>query len=217
MADIPQELLKDWIRRRADAVRSKYSAFDALMELGVEGISDEETSVGVFCPFHVNVNTPAARYYPAGGRNRGYLRCYACRQNWDSINIYAQARGKRFMEALLDLERRYRIQIPKKPDAPDFIEHVERGSAYESDQWHDIPRFLKLLEGKLKRIRDKTELSEYVKFCRVLDRVDADFEKLGKGTPDMTRILKKVMSRMDEAVIISEMQDNPTEDAPSSS
>jgi hypothetical protein len=104
------------------------------------------------------------------------------------------------MDALQDLERRFRIKIPKKPDAPEIVEPADRDSTYVSDQWQDVPRMLKLLEGKLARVRPKCSLSDYVKFCRVLDAVEWDFNKVNKSTPAMAGILKKLKDKIDEVM-----------------
>ena len=205
--ELSKKLLQDWVRRRAAAVREKYSAFDAAIEIGVEGISDDQTPTQIFCPFHHNTSTMAARYYPPSGHRGGYIRCYTCKENWDSINIIAKARGKRFMDALQELERRYRIHVPKRPEAPEYVEPTERGAAYESDKWADIPRVLDLLEAKLLRLRDQCGMPDYVKFCRVLDAVSYDFDKTAKATPEMSAVLRKLMSRMDEVKYLADMQD----------
>lgn len=208
--ELSRQLLKDWVRRRVDAVQSKYSAYDALIEIGVEGISDESSGVHVFCPFHTNTQTPAAYYYPPSGREVGYLRCFACKENWRSISLLAKARGKRFMEALQELERRYHVSIPKRPEVPDYVEPTERGSSYESEGWDDVIRVVKLIETKLVRLRDRCEMSDYIKFCRVADQVSFDFDKLGKSTPEMSAILKKVLKRIDEISYVAELHDETT-------
>lgn len=211
--ELSRQLLKEWVRRRAAAVREKYEAYDALLEIGVEGIVDPETPVSVFCPFHPNKNTPAARYYPPIGRKNGYLRCFTEKENWDSINLYAKARGKRFMDALTELERRYRIHVPKRPEAPAYVEPVERGEKYESDKWSDVPRVLAIVEGRLTRLRDRVEMQDFVRFCRVSDAVSYDFDKLGKSTPEMAAALRKLMQRMEEASFLADMHDGPGDDS----
>ncbi len=208
--ELSKQLLRDWVRRRIAAVQDKYSAYDALLELGVEGIVDQDTPVSVFCPFHPNTNTPAARYYPASGRNEGYLRCFACKENWRAINIFAKARGKRFMDALVELERRYRINIPKRPELPEYVDPIDRKSDYQSEQWADIHRVIPILESRLIRLRGRVHMPEFVRFCRVIDAVSYDFERTGKSTPEMTNILRKLMGKMEDAVAIADMED-PTQ------
>lgn len=193
--------IREWISRRVAAVRETYSAFSCLTEKGIE-LPDESTPFQVSCPFHGADNRPSARYYPREGGKHDYLRCFKCRENWDCINLLAKFNGLRFMDALQDLERRFHIKIPKKPDAPEIVEPTERDSNYVSDQWQDVPRMLKLLEGKLARVKPKCSLTDYVKFCRVLDAVEWDFNKVNKSTPAMADILKKLLGKMDEVMAL---------------
>jgi len=191
--------IREWIARRVAAVRESYSAFSCLTEKGIE-LPDESTPFQVSCPFHGADNRPSARYYPREGSKHDYLRCFKCRENWDCINLLAKFNGLRFMDALQDLERRFHIKIPKKPDAPEIVEPTERDSHYVSDQWQDVPRMLKLLEGKLARLKLKCSMTDYIKFCRVLDAVEWDFNKVNKSTPAMADILKKLLIKMDEVM-----------------
>ncbi len=194
---------KEWIKRRVDAVNSKYSAFDALMEIGVDGLVDTETAVSVFCPFHVNTKTPAARYYPSSGSNQGSLFCFSCRKQWGSINIIMDKRGLRFMEALVELEKRFRIQIPRKPNVTTIELPKSKDTNYLSSDRLDVPKMLGVLEKKLIRIRDAVPLQDYVKFCRVLDNIAYDHEKFGVSTNDMVNTLHKLKEKMDGTVTIT--------------
>lgn len=188
-----------WIRKRADSVRQVYTAYDALVEFGHhEALVDQDTPVQIFCPFHYNVNTAAARYYPSWGHRSDYVRCYSCKENWDSINMFMKFRGLPFMDALKELERRFRLKVPKRPDSP-VPEPKERGSSlYVSEAWSDVPRVLDLLERKLARVRDRASLPDYVKFCRVLDRVRWDLDAAkGEQTEAMVRVLDRLRGAMD--------------------
>src|SRR5690606_24383989 len=102
-------------------------------------------------------------------------------------------RGLEWYEALKDLERRFQIKLPKRPDGQEIKEPIPKTSIkYESEQWGDTEKMLTLLEKKLLRIREKSSLIEYTKFCRVLDTVKWDYEHNGNvSTPDMGHILKR--------------------------
>lgn len=207
--------MRDWIRRRANAVRAQYSAYDALVELGITDIIDESTPTKLFCPFHSNTNTPAAHYYPTSGGRPDYMRCYgSCKENFDSINLVAKARGKKFMDALIELERRFRIHIPKRPELPEYVEPTERGSNYDSDAWADVPRVLALLEKKLLGIRDICSFQDYVKYCRVLDAVEYDYNKISESTPEMVKILRKLFGRIEESIMLNNMKETDESDNP---
>lgn len=204
MADLEKTATAEWISRRASAVRAVYTAYDVLQERGVEEVPDSTTPTQIPCPFHGADNRPSARYYPRTGLRHDYVRCFKCRENWDAVNLYAKFRGVRFMDALAELERRFGIKVLRRPEGPPIADPLDRGHAYVSDQWRDVPRMLTLLEGKVLRVRDRAGMTDYVKFCRVLDVVQFDFDKLGKGTPEMVAILHKLKDRVDEVVVMTE-------------
>ena len=200
MAELDKTALQEWINRRAGAVREAYSAFQALMDRGVDSIPDETTPTQIACPFHGVDAKPSARYYPKSGVRHDYVRCYKCRENWDCINLHAKFHGFRWMDALVDLERKLRIKVPRRPDGPPIVEPADRRSDYVSDQWYDVPRVLALVEAKLLRVRSHMSLVDYTKYCRLLDAIEYDFNKTGKPTDEMVAVLKKAMLRIDESV-----------------
>jgi hypothetical protein len=193
---------QNWIRRRVDAVRKAYTAFDAMQEHGHgEALPDPDTPVQVSCPFHGPDNRPSARFYPRFGGDHDYIHCYYCKESWDSVNLFMKFKGLSFMEALRDLERRFRIRVPEKPDSPELEEPPMRTSSkYVSDAWQDVARVLPILERKLRRLRRVAPMTDYVKFCRVLDAVQWDLDRnRGSQTPQMVLILDKLRRRMDAA------------------
>lgn len=202
--DLQKTSAQEWVKKRVHAVHQHYSAFNALMENGVTDIPDEDTPTQIFCPFHHNVQTMAARYYPRSGGRPAYVRCFRCKENWDGLNLFAKFKKIRFMDALVELERRYRIKVPRRPDQPEVQELADKGSGYVSEKWADVPYVLKLLEVKLGRLRDKCALGDYVKFCRVLDHVAYDYDKLEKSTPEMVSALLKLKHRMDDAALVTD-------------
>ena len=103
------------------------------------------------------------------------------------------------MDALRDLERRFRIRVPERPDSPELEEPPDRSSSsYVSAAWRDVERILPILERKLRRLRDAASMTDYVRFCRVLDAVQWDLDRNnGEPTPQMVLILDKVRKRMD--------------------
>lgn len=190
---------KEWISRRVSAVDEVYSAFECLMEAGIDLI-DKGTDFQISCPLpsHGPDNRPSARYYGSGSYPHFY--CFKCKLNANGVNLYATLKGLRFMQALQDLERRFNIKIPKKPDTPEITEPTDRRSNYMSDRWSDIPSMLKIAETSLLRLRNKCTLPDYIKFCRVLDAVEWDFDKTKVATPSMVEVLQKLRLRMLEAL-----------------
>lgn len=211
--ELERTSLQEWIQKRASAVRQAYTAFDALIEKGVDAVPDDTTPTQIPCPFHGADNKPSARYYPRAGGRGDYVRCYKCRENWDSINLFAKFRGLRFMDALAELERRFRIKIPRRPEGPEIVEPTERKADYQSDKWADVPRVAALCEAKLLRIRDKCGMSDYVKFCRVIDAVSYDFDRAQKASPEMSGALRKLMAMMDDvSALPDDLFGGPVED-----
>lgn len=195
---------QQWLHRRLEAVQKKYSAYQCLHEHGHgEELVDEETAISIFCPFHPNTKTPAARYYPSDGNTTSHVHCWgSCHASWDSINLFMKFKGVSFMDALRTLERRYNIHIEQRPDGPPIEEPKDRSSAnYTSDAWQDVPRVLAMLEGKLFRLKDTASFSDYVKFCRVLDVVQYDLDKnKGVQTIEMAEVLTKLRDLMNSCI-----------------
>ncbi len=192
---------QDWIRKRADAVRSKYTAYQCLHENGHgEHLVDEDTPISIFCPFHHNVSTMAARYYPASGRRTDYVRCFRCHENWDSLNLYLKFKGIPFMDALKELERRFSIKVLLRPDAEEEVPLPpdKSSSNYVSEAWSDVPRVLSMLESKLGRLRETASMTDFVRFCRVIDSVQYDLDRAkGEQTDAMVEVLGKLKEKMD--------------------
>jgi len=202
---MPQTAHQEWINNRIKAVSSRFSVYDVLVENGIE-LADQFTDLQISCPFHKD-QKPSARYYGSGG---GHFHCYSCKTHANnSIALYGKFRSIDFMPALKELERRFGIKIPRQPDIPGYEEPTDKISAeYKSDAWADIPRILALLEKKLLRLRDKAPLVDYIKFCRVLDVVQWDFDKnQSKATPAMIQILEKLRNKMDEMANLETFDD----------
>lgn len=187
---------QEWIERRVREVGRAYNAYSALTEFGVE-LQDESTSQQIFCPFHDNKRTPAARYYAPSGRHQSHFWCFKCHTRLDGVGLYSKFKGVGFMEALSAIEKRFGISTPKRPEFIG-INPSDRGSDYVSEAWGDVPRLISILEGKLGKTRDLCSLHEYVKFCRLMDAVLWDYDVLGRSTPEMTSALMRAGSMMDE-------------------
>lgn len=190
---------KEWISRRIDAVSKKYNAFNALTDHGIE-LVDESTSLQLFCPFHDNKNTPAARYYASSGQSESHFYCFKCKQRLNGIAIYARFNNIKFIEALSRLERKYGISVPKI-DLTIPIEPSNRDYTYKSSARNDIPRMLEIANSKLIRGRDKCSYTEFIGFCLRIDDVAHRFNVVGAGDDDMANDLGSVMSALDDVLI----------------
>ena len=102
------------------------------------------------------------------------------------------------MDALSTLERRFGLKIPRKPEPSPIVEPISKDSSYTSEKWSDIPVVLAILENKLLRLRDRCNMIDYIKFCRVIDAVQWDYERIQKVTPEMADVLSKLIQKMDD-------------------
>lgn len=199
--ELEQTSLSDWISKRVIAVESEYSVYDVLVEHGVE-LVDQQISLQIACPFpdHGPDNRPSARYYAPGGGRPGALHCFKCKYHLTTVNLYAKLKSVKFMEALHELERRFHIRIPRRPESHTLEQPSERSSTYTSPQWSDVNRVIPILENRLVRLRQKIPMHDFVKFCRVIDAVRWDFEHAqNQSSPDMILALQKVRTLMQTA------------------
>lgn len=187
---------KEWVNKRVKAVSKHYGAFQALVENGVE-LADEETSTQLFCPFHDNTKTPAARYYSPSGSNGSHFYCFKCRDRLDGIGLFAKFKNLRYLEALSKLEKRFGISIPKV-DLSSPINIKEKSENYRSDAWSDFDRVVDIYEKKLERIKPKCSCTEFVKYCRIIDEITYDFRSLGSANQDMYYAMRKAMDQMND-------------------
>jgi hypothetical protein len=191
---------QEWVKERIKAVSERYDVFDALIECGVElGERDMTTQIQCPLPGHGPDNRPSARYYAADGSGPAHFYCFKCKINHNGISMMAALRGMEFMRALAELEHRFSIKTPRRPEVSIGVPEDKSG-AYESEAWADVPRVLAMLETKLVRLRDKTALLDYVKWCRVIDAVRWDLDHCGGvANPNMVSVLMKLKIIMGRA------------------
>lgn len=200
--ELEKTSFQEWITERADNVRDKITAFDVLLENGEDSVPDPSTAVQIGCKFHGPDRRPSARYYPATHNRHDSVRCFRCKETWDSINLHAKFRGIKFMDALAELEKRLGIKVPRRPEFKVPESPSERDSKYISEGWNDVEVQLRLLEKKLARVKDKCGFDDYIKLCRVLDVVSWDYDYLGESNQQMINVLMKARSMMDEIYAI---------------
>ena len=190
---------QEWVKERIRAVSERFDAFDALIEHGIE-LLERETTTQIQCPLpgHGPDNRPSARYYATAGSDLAHFYCFKCKERLDGIGLTAKLRGMEFMRALSELERRFGIKTPRRPDVSIGLP-ADKSGMYESEAWADIPRVVAMLEAKLSRMREKVALLDYVKWCRVLDAVQWDLDHGIVAMPQMLSVLMKLKSIMDQS------------------
>lgn len=181
--------VQEWVRRRIDAVQEVYTTYHALTEFGVE-LVDELTDLQISCifPKHGVDANPSSRFYGGPGKESRFW-CYKCKEMARGISVFAQFRNLTFMEALAALEKRFGVEVPKL--ASGTFEGPK-------EKIRPLPERIDFLETKLIRVRDRLPLVDLIKFFRVLDAVNWDFEKEGRSDPAMHDILNRVESRVSE-------------------
>jgi len=194
---------QEWTNRRISEVNKFYSAYNALVEKGIE-LLDESTSLQILCPFHDDKNKPSARYYAASGNKASHFYCFKCKDRLDGIALHSRFNSNKYYESLSALEKRFGIKVPKKPDNV-HIPLVERTAGYKSSAWNDVPRFLEILENKLIRNRHKATLPEYIKVNRMMDAIRWDHNVTGSSTPEMISSLEKASRFIDSFFVVEEL------------
>ena len=198
MDELTKTAHQDWVRRRVEAVQKTYNAYDALTEHGSD-LPNRHGDFQLSCPFHGPDSRPSARYY--GANANPHFHCYTCKVHEYGVGLYAKFKSLKFMQALVDLERRFGIKIPKRPEGVDIEEPAEKGAEYKSGAWDDVPRVLELVEKKLIRLRRKLSLIDFVRFCKVVDTIQWDLTHNGnKATPEMSQALAKLRELMDNSI-----------------
>jgi hypothetical protein len=196
--ELTKTAYQDWVRRRVEAVQKVYTAYDALTEHGVE-LPNRHADFQISCPFHGADSRPSGRYY--GANANPHFHCYTCKTHEYGVGLYAKYKSLKFMQALADLEHRFGIKIPKRPEGSGIKEPADKGADYVSDAWSDVPRVLELMEKKLGRLRDKVSLIDFVRFCKVVDSIQWDLTRNGnQATPEMSKALMKLKEVMDNSI-----------------
>jgi hypothetical protein len=179
---------KRLIKQRVAAVNSVFTAFDALNENGVI-ITDRGSPIQISCvlPQHGPDKKPSARYYPGEGGEIPHFYCFKCKVRMNSVEIHAKSKGITFFQALSELEKRFDIKPPKKSDQIDD----------NKPKIDVVARLFPLAEKKLRNIRNKCGMNDYIKICRTLDSIDWDLRHgNGKPTPEMEAALKQILEKI---------------------
>jgi DNA primase len=163
-----------------------------MLEAGIELI-DKDTELQIRCPWHGPDNTPSARYY--AGQDP-HFHCFTCKLHMRGIDIFGKLHNLKFMGALSELERRFNIKVPRRPET-DIEAPEDRNGQYQSKAWDDIPRVMDMLEAKLLRLRNSVPMTDYIKWCRILDAIRWDLDHNGgQPLPQMSIALSKLRNMM---------------------
>lgn len=186
-----EKIWRDWMTARVEAIHQRISASDVLSRYGVKLRYSGGRPEQMFCPFHGNSRTPAARYHPRDPRSPDHVWCFVCNERWDCIALFRKFEnltGDKFSVALRALERAYGIVLPETPpvldDEPDDHERQE------------IDEMLVICEQSLKQYRKAFDMKAYFTVGSILDRLRWQFENGKVLAPTARTTLRKVLDKI---------------------
>lgn len=197
--DAKQTRSKQELTERISNVNKAYSAFTALQEVGIT-ISNPSNDESIFCPFHDNKNTTAARYYGSDQTVTPHVYCFVCKQRWESVAIFAKSKRIKFIEALQKLEKRFGIIPRAYKEQDNNIESHDKKFGQRSSQWDDVERSIKIMESKLIRHRTQLGFLNYTRYNYILNLIEYDYKKKIKPADDIVAGLINFGVKIDEIV-----------------
>ena len=189
-------LFHQWMTSRTETVHEVISAADVLGRYGVKLQYDGGRAEQMFCPFHGNTNTPAARYHPADTKSPDHVWCFVCNKRWDCIALYREFENfgteAKFSAVLRSLERAFGI-IP--PEMPAVIEEE-----HEDYERADIEAKMAICETRLKAGRKAFDMRGYLMVGSILDRLRWSFDNGKVDVPVARQTIERVLAKIGEKV-----------------
>jgi hypothetical protein len=190
------EVFQRWLTSRIETVHDRITAADVLSRYGVKLQYDGNRAEQVFCPFHGNTRTQAARYHPADAKSPDHVWCFVCNKRWDCIGLYrefeALGEGAKFSAVLRGLERAYGI-LP--PEVPSVIE--DEPDRHELDK---IEEDFAACEMRLKNGRKAFDMKGYLTVGSILDRLRWQFTNEKIKLPALRQQISLVKDKIGEKV-----------------
>lgn len=186
-----QEGFRRWIAERITTIHATASAADVLRRNGVKLRYGGKRPESIFCPFHGNTKTMAARFHPADSRKPDHVWCFVCNEQWDCISLTKKFEGYtgKFSGLLRIIERDYGITPPEAPPIVPDDEPDERELA-------SVLLDLDVCERRLKMARRAFGMQGYLILGSVLDRVthglNAGTVPLSKAKETLRLVLDKI-------------------------
>lgn len=163
-----------WLLARAAVIRETVSLADLLSSNGHSLRYGGARPEQMFCPFHANNRTMAAKYHPADDRGPAAVYCFVCQKRRDIIEAWKFFHGQpedKFSATVRTIERAYHITPPDMP--------AEAAPALEDDPdaRAETEVLLYVCERRLRAAREHFDMRAYLTVGAVLDRVH---ENLGQ-------------------------------------
>lgn len=177
---------KRWMKARIDAIHHKVSAADVLRENGVQLRYGGSRPEQVFCPFHGNTRTMAARYHPEEGTSRAGIWCFGCNKRFDAITLWKQFHGFEgsFGSLLRSIERAYGLEPPESP--PEI-------GPEEAGEDEELVQLFEACERRLRGSRRAFDMPTFLAVSSLLERVYFEVERGAVQPAPAKAILRKVL------------------------
>jgi len=178
-----------WMKARVEAIHNKVSAADVLAENGIRLRYGGARAEQVFCPFHGNTRTMAARYHPEEGTSRAGIWCFGCNKRFDAITLWKEFRGFEgsFGSLLRSMERAYGLTPPEAPP---------EGAIEEAAEDYELGQLFDACEHRLKNAKHAFKMDSFLTVASLLDRL---YFRVEKGTIVLTEakaILRKILDKV---------------------
>lgn len=183
------ESYQRWIRARIDTIHSRVSAADVLRSNGVRLRYGGSKPEQVFCPFHGNTRTMAARYHPEEGQSKAGIWCFVCNERWDVIGLWKKFHGYEgsFGGLLRSIEREYGIEPPEAPPAS-FEE--------EAAEDYELAQLFEACERRLRSAKRAFTLESFLTVSSLLEKLYFRVEKGGITLGQAKDILRKALDKI---------------------
>jgi hypothetical protein len=190
-----QEHFRRWIAERVQTIHATVSAADVLQRHGVKLRYRGQRAEQMFCPFHGNTRTMAARFHPSDARKPDHVWCYVCQKQWDSIALTKQFEGYEggFSGLLRLIERDYGITPPEAPSVV-YDEGPDQGDLLEVISTIDI------CERRLLGARSAFDMRSYLLLGSVLDKVVHGVDNQTLPLPRARDVLRNVLDKIGDRV-----------------
>mgnify|MGYP000437791807 CR=1 FL=1 len=181
-----------WMKARINNIHHAISAGDVLLHNGVRLRYGGGRAEQIFCPFHGNTRTMAARYHPESSQSKSGVWCFACNERFDAIGLWKRFHNFEgsFGSLLRSIEKEYGIEVPEAP--PESVQE-------EAAEDHELQQLFEVCESRLRQARRAFSLEGFLTVSTILEklyhRVTSGSAVLGEVKGVLHRILDKIGSK----------------------
>ncbi len=189
--EIDQQLgFRQWLADRVVVIHRTVSAVDMLRRYGVTLRYDGNRPEQMFCPFHGNSRTMAAKYHPTTPGKPDHIWCFVCQEQWDAITLWKKFEdfNGKFSALLRHIEVAYGITPPEGPSA----------GAEEKDETErlEVEKLFEVCERRLKMTKRAFDMRGYVAVGAILDKLVHRLEKGSISYVDTKTVLMQVLDKI---------------------